>query len=46
MSQKKPKSARSDHIVAERIELGRNAVCTETHRPFNSLWDKEELLQQ
>jgi len=28
------------------IELGGNAVCSETNRPISSVWDKEELLQQ
>ena len=37
---------RTDYVLAELIELGGNTVCTETHRPVNSIWDKEELLQQ
>jgi len=36
----------TDYILAELIELRGKAVCTETHRPINSIWDKEELLQQ
>jgi hypothetical protein len=28
------------------IELGGNTVCAKTHRPINSIWDEEELLQQ
>jgi hypothetical protein len=43
---KKYKSAGSDQILAKMIQAGDETLLSAIHRLVNSIWNKEELLDQ
>jgi hypothetical protein len=43
---KRHKSPGTDQILAELIKAGSRTSCPDIHKLINSIWNKEELLEQ